>query len=391
MKRQYGYHAYRGRSAARSALKAVIAVLAALLVLGLAAAFFLQQYTVYSADGARVRLPWSDPDPAPVAETPSPSPSEPLVVITPEPEVQTPIHAVTLPESALTDGTALQQVEAAGGNAALFDMKTDEGALAFTSAQPLAVETGVNAPEDRNAAIQALNAQEGLYTVARVSCFRDNTVPRTHPELALRSAIGNWRDDGYRWFSPAYPEVRSYVTGVCLELAGLGFDEILLDWACYPVSGDLSTILTGEAYDPATLSQTLTEFYTQLRADLEAAYPGVKLSAVLPADLEQERRRPDPRPGGAPGQGLGLDRRPGPPRAGHPAEPARPGGPRQPAGPPGGRGPGGSELGPLARRLIFCPPSCSLAGRLPASGFFFPPGPCHPCGPQKILLYGPNI
>ncbi|HJC41414.1 MAG TPA: putative glycoside hydrolase [Candidatus Intestinimonas pullistercoris] len=288
MKRQYGYHAYRGRSAARSALKAVIAVLAALLVLGLAAAFFLQQYTVYSADGARVRLPWSDPDPAPVAETPSPSPSEPLVVITPEPEVQTPIHAVTLPESALTDGTALQQVEAAGGNAALFDMKTDEGALAFTSAQPLAVETGVNAPEDRNAAIQALNAQEGLYTVARVSCFRDNTVPRTHPELALRSAIGNWRDDGYRWFSPAYPEVRSYVTGVCLELAGLGFDEILLDWACYPVSGDLSTILTGEAYDPATLSQTLTEFYTQLRADLEAAYPGVKLSAVLPADLEQE-------------------------------------------------------------------------------------------------------
>ena len=210
------------------------------------------------------------------------------MVITPEPEVQTPIHAVTLPESALTDGTALQQVEAAGGNAALFDMKTDEGALAFTSAQPLAVETGVNAPEDRNAAIQALNAQEGLYTVARVSCFRDNTVPRTHPELALRSAIGNWRDDGYRWFSPAYPEVRSYVTGVCLELAGLGFDEILLDWACYPVSGDLSTILTGEAYDPATLSQTLTEFYTQLRADLEAAYPGVKLSAVLPADLEQE-------------------------------------------------------------------------------------------------------
>ena len=95
MKRQYGYHAYRGRSAARTALKAVIAVLAALLVLGLAAAIFLQQYTVYSADGARVRLPWSDPDPAPVAETPSPAPSEPLVVITPEPEVQTPIHAVT--------------------------------------------------------------------------------------------------------------------------------------------------------------------------------------------------------------------------------------------------------------------------------------------------------
>ena len=79
----------------------------------------------------------------------------------------------------------------------------------------------------------------------------------------------------------------------------MGFDEILLDWACYPVSGDLSTILTGEAYNPAALSQTLTEFYTQLRADLEAAYPGVKLSAVLPADLEQESA-------GGPGGGEGA-------------------------------------------------------------------------------------
>ena len=67
--------------------------------------------------------------------------------------------------------------------------------------------------------------------MARVSCFRDNTVPRTHPERALRNTICYWRDDGYRWFSPVYPEVRSYLTGLCLELAGLGFDEILLDWA----------------------------------------------------------------------------------------------------------------------------------------------------------------
>ena len=290
MRRQYGYHTYRGRSPLRSALKALIAVLAVLLVLSLAAVFVLQQYMVYSADGARVQLPWSNPDPVSTAEAPSPSPasSEPLVVVTPEPADQEPIHAISLPESALTDGAALQEVEAAGGSAALFDMKTDEGTLAFTSAQALAVETGVNAPEGRNAAIQALNETEGLYTVARVSCFRDNTVPRTHPELALRSSIGNWRDDGYRWFSPAYPEARSYITGICLELAGLGFDEILLDWACYPVSGKINLIVQGEAYDPATLSQTLSDFYAQLQSDLEALYPEVKLSAVLPAEVGQE-------------------------------------------------------------------------------------------------------
>lgn len=286
MRRPYGYHTYRGRSPLRFALKVVIVILALLLAFSLVALYFLEPYWTFSADGVQIRPPWSAP--APVEESAAPSPSEPLVVITPEPSVHEPIHAISLPESALTDGTALQAVQAAGGNAALFDMKTDQGTLAFTSAQPLAIETGVNAEEGRNTAIQALNGQEGLYTVARVSCFRDNTVPRTHPELALRTSIGNWRDDGYRWFSPAYPEVRSYLTGLCLELAGLGFDEILLDWACYPTTGNISSILQGDAYAPGQLSSSITDFFTQLASDLGALYPDIKLSAVLPAELGQE-------------------------------------------------------------------------------------------------------
>lgn len=287
--RAYGrgcYSRYRGRSALSTPLKIIAILLAVVLVLSVAALFFLEPYWVYSADGGRLVLPWlqeeQQEDPAPL-----PTVSQPLVVVTPEPEPVELLHAVLLPRSALTDGTARDQVEASGATAALFDMKADDGTLAFVSASPLAVSAGVNAAAGANEAIAALNAQEDLYTVARLSCFRDNALPRQRNDLALRSSLGNWRDgDGIRWLSPAYQENQQYITDLCLELAGLGFDEILLDYAAFPLTGNLDGILTGAAYDPDALAQTVQTFYTQVAAALETAYPQVRLSVVAdPAAL----------------------------------------------------------------------------------------------------------
>lgn len=282
-----GYTHYRGRSPFSTALKVIAVVLAVVLALSVAALVLLEPYWVYSADGGYLRLPWARQEPEETASLPLPTVSQPMVVLTPEPETEPPLQAALLPRSALSDGTALTQLQAAGAVAALFDMKADDGTLAFVSASPLAVSAGVNAAAGANEAISALNAQEGLYTVARLACFRDNAMPRQRNDLALRSALGNWRDgDGIRWLSPAYQENRQYLTDLCLELAGLGFDEILLDYAAFPTDGDLGSILTGAAYDPAALSSQILDFYTQLDAALEAAYPQVRLSvAADPAAL----------------------------------------------------------------------------------------------------------
>ena len=137
------------------------------------------------------------------------------------------------------------------------------------------------ADPQRNATLQAFNAQEGLYTVARVSCFRDNTLPKVRPDLGVRSPVGNWRDSGSsRWLNASSADARQYVTGLCLELAGLGFDEILLDHAAYPVSGNLDYIVQNDAYNPDQLSGTIAAFYTDLSTALRAAYPDVTLSVV---------------------------------------------------------------------------------------------------------------
>lgn len=286
--RSYGrgcYSSYRGRSPLSTPLKVIAIFLAVVLILSVAALFFLEPYWVYSADGGRLLLPWGQEKEE--EQTPLPSVSQPLVVLTPEPEPEELLHAVLLPRSALTDGSVQTQLEQAGATAAIFDMKADDGTLAFVSASPLAVSAGVNAAAGTNETITSLNAQEDLYTVARLSCFRDNTMPRQRNDLALRSSLGNWRDeDNIRWLSPAYAENQQYITDLCLELAGLGFDEILLDYSAFPLTGNLDAILTGAAYEPDTLAQTVQSFYTQVAAALEAAYPQVRLSVVAdPAAL----------------------------------------------------------------------------------------------------------
>ena len=287
-----GYGPYRGRSRGSTALKIVIVLLAVVLLAVVGVYFVVDRFGVYSSDGFRLELPFRTGE----ASAP-PRNSAPVVVVStdpeptpsPTPEPEEPLHAVMLPRSALSDGTAAEQVAAAGGNAAVFDMKADDGTLGYVSQLEIAQEGQSTAADSAlNGAIRALNASE-LYTVARVSCFRDNTVPYHVPELGVKTNRNyNWRDNGdYRWLSPTSETARQYVTGVCLELAELGFDEILLCNSGYPVDGYLSSIRVGEAYDAGQFQSVITAFYDQVGQALQAQYPEVRLSiATTGAVLE---------------------------------------------------------------------------------------------------------
>lgn len=286
MSKSGGYDSYRGRSPMRTFLKGVILLLAAVLVIAVIALLFLQRYIVYSADGIRIDFPFFQNGEASAAPTETPSgPVEtaPLVVLTPEPEA-TPehqwLHAVTLPREALYDGTAGQLVEEAGGNAAVFDMKSDDGSLGYVSQLPLAIAAKVSSGDPAvNSAIQSLH-ESGLYIIARVSCFRDNDLSNADHSLAVTTNSGyRWTDsDEVRWVSPTNEEVRRYVAQVCAELAGLGFDEILLDNSGYPTEGKLNYIKKGDAYDASAFPTVIDGFYAQVAEALEGY--DIKLSIL---------------------------------------------------------------------------------------------------------------
>ncbi len=277
MRERYGYQSYRGRVSPRRVLVVLVIVLAVVLAAVVALYLYLQRYVVYTDEGARFELPFDLPflsgESAPPQESggvsivvePSPAPSEAA------PEEPEALRAVWIPLSAVTDGTAAALVEAEGGTAAVLDMKGEDGRLNYVSSLDLARRAGAN-PEgdDPNAALRAFNGGE-LYTVARLCCFQDDLLRTVDREMNILTNSGYlWYDEAGRyWTSPANGEVRAYLTGVAAELAGLGFDEILLDFAGYPTAGQLGWIRVGESYPAGELDRWIGQFYQEMAQALE--------------------------------------------------------------------------------------------------------------------------
>lgn len=179
-----------------------------------------------------------------------------------------PFHAVFVSDPARAEA------EGAGCDGVVLDLKPDDGALGYVSALPLAADCAASAgTPGLNDALTEMNRTPGLYTVARISCFRDETLCRARPDLALRRVSGSpWTDEeAVGWLDPDSDAVKDYLLGVCRELAGLGFDEILLSNCCYPTRGSLAQLeeQTGRA----------SALETFCRAVQEALAPqGVKVS-----------------------------------------------------------------------------------------------------------------
>jgi len=147
----------------------------------------------------------------------------------------------------------------------------------------MAVSSGLN-PGDAavNETIRQWNQGE-VYTVARVCCFRDNSLPYHRNSVALRATYGNWRDDlGLRWLNPNNAEAQAYLAALCGELAELGFDEIWLDCWGFPVRGELGSITGGEGYGVGAFEPAMASFLAQVR---QAIQP---YGAALALTMERE-------------------------------------------------------------------------------------------------------
>lgn len=276
-----GYGRYQGRrtSGVKTFLKGIIVLLVLLLIAGAAALFFLQDNLIYGDDGVTLDIPWNDEPSASVS--PEPEFSSPILITDdtdnePEPSelpASQYLHAVHVSRTALLAGTAAEQAVTAGGNAVIITMKNDDGTLNYVSAVPMAVEAETSGAEPEfNAAVNDLIAGE-LYTIAQISCFRDHALPGHDRELAIHTNSGyRWSDyEEVRWTSPANETVRGYLTDLCVELAEMGFDEILLTNCGYPPSGSghMNWIRKGDAYPKGELYTITGLFLEELKAALE--------------------------------------------------------------------------------------------------------------------------
>lgn len=257
---RYGYQEYRGRGSGRSVLIFIIVLLAVLLAAGVAFLVVMGDYIKYSDTGMEINWPWLDQGPSappeitdpvvletdPVVVTVEPTP-EPTPTPTPEPSYE-PIAAVTVTADQLRGGTAAQAVANTGGNALVVEMKASSGKLAWQSGTALAASMNANAANNGAAdAIRELAQNGELYLIARVQCFRDQSLVNAGigPLMTKRGRV--WYDFyGVNWSSPASRQAADYLSALCLELADMGFDEILLDNAGYPWDGEVNALTTDE-------------------------------------------------------------------------------------------------------------------------------------------------
>ena len=295
-KNQYGYQEYRGRGGGRGrmVLLFIIALLAVLLAAG--TAFYLLVDIEYTPNGMVIHWPWAQesetppPPTAPPPERPSvavevvePSPTpEPTPTPTPEPTYN-PIAAVTVTTAQLRDGSAAQAVAAAGGNALVVEMKGIKGRLAWQSQAELAATLWANAADDRTAqAVRELAENTELYLVARVQCFRDPLMASSWVGTLMTRGGNLWHDaQGVGWSSPASRDAVDYLSQLCLELAEMGFDEILLDSAGYPDFGEVNVLATGDNR-PEDRTVPVAAFWARLSEEL--AEKGTALSVQTTED-----------------------------------------------------------------------------------------------------------
>ena len=299
MARNRGYGSYRGRASFTDILKWIAIALAILILAAIGLLVWGQQYLVSTDKGIQFRPPFLEFfHPASSSEDVSNDFS--IIVDTsgsqsqsqtpdpePEPEPEPVLTAAAAALEAAADGSALQQVTQAGGNAIILEMKSPQGRLAWQTENSMAVQAGAVSSDNIDAQLEALGQGE-TPLIALFDCFQDHALAASESYAISSNSGYKWTDpDKVRWSSPTNPLVQDYQVSLMVELAELGFDEIVLQNWGYPDEGNLNWIRVGEAYDPNQLDQIVESFLAKARRALEPY--GVKLSVMVsPAVLSGE-------------------------------------------------------------------------------------------------------
>lgn len=159
------------------------------------------------------------------------------------------------------DGSALNTARSYGADAIIVNMKHDSGNLNWASEQKIALRLGLSSGRNNiNQKLKEFLANEEFHMVARISAFKDRLVG-AELDYTIKNNTGNyWTDEkGLFWTSVGNADIREYIIGCAVELAELGFDEIMVENAASPDSGYLDPIPEEQRFDAASEETFLNE------------------------------------------------------------------------------------------------------------------------------------
>ena len=269
-----GYNNYRGRA---SKGKTVLAVVLILIILASIALMILQKYVIYDAAGTpQLMLPGREAE-----EVLLPEEDEELNLTIQETPKDIVLKGVVLPvptdrEIWSLSNRQAQEVLGEDRVPMVITMKDSRGTVHFDSAA--AVPGSVRFFVDDSDVVLDAALTHPVYSIARLSCFLDPKAANYDVDgMGLKNTGGYIFYDGSnaQWLDPAKEGARNYLCAMAVELAELGFDEILLSDVSYPTEGKLDKI----DYGDTVKVRNLQTFLEEMRAALEPYE--VKLSLQL--------------------------------------------------------------------------------------------------------------
>lgn len=160
-------------------------------------------------------------------------------------------------------------------NAVVIDVKEIDGKIAIKGvAGDLAYSKSLPNPIPYVKELKERN----VYIIARLVCFRDNTMPRKKPELAVKTSNGQlWEDyKKLTWLDPYNQKARNYLLDLAETVADMGFDEIQFDYIRFPSDGNVKECRYKVERTSTTASQAIVEFLKQAKQRL--APKNIKIS-----------------------------------------------------------------------------------------------------------------
>ena len=132
----------------------------------------------------------------------------------------------------------IEEVHSAGMNAVVLDLKDSDGRVHHDTQVPELRAYRSGWLGDTAAVVRELR-EAGIYTIARITCFADRSLPADAPERAIvhtrRGTPWTSWGTGGTWLDPYHPENHRVVVELSREAQALGFDEVQLDYVRFPV------------------------------------------------------------------------------------------------------------------------------------------------------------
>ncbi|HUT77187.1 MAG TPA: putative glycoside hydrolase, partial [Polyangia bacterium] len=140
-----------------------------------------------------------------------------------------------------------------GADAVIMDVKDDHGRVTFRNDLPLAKGSPHGEVRHMNEILSVLR-QDGIYSIGRLVCFKDDNLARVRPAEALRHRRTGavWRDRGdFAWVDPHSHVAHEHIATVARAAQEIGFDEVQLDYVRFPVeSGAINAVFPRREGDP---------------------------------------------------------------------------------------------------------------------------------------------